>query len=299
MGKKKSISRRKFIIDSAAAAVGSAMILGSSGPIFSRPAEKSRVVLIRNNQVLDASGNPKPDMVSEMLDQAVSTLVETKDPLQAWKSIIKPTDVVGIKSNVWSSIPTTSEVEQVIKKRVMDAGVQETDISIDDRGVKTNPVFLRATALINARPMRSHHWSGVGSLIKNYITFEKNLPKFHPDSCADLALIWKTNPMVIDKTRLNILVMLTPQFHSAGPHGFSPRYVWHYNGFIVGFDPVAVDATGLGVIEAKRKEHFREDRPLSPPAKHIQLADTRHGLGNADPANIQLITLGDSDNRLI
>ena len=46
--------------------------------------------------------------------------------------------------------------------------------------------------------------------------------------------------------RLNILVMLTPQFHGVGPHSFSSRFTWPYGGLLVGTDPVAVDATGAG-----------------------------------------------------
>ncbi len=40
-------------------------------------------------------------------------------------------------------------------------------MAVDDRGVLQNPVFNRSTALINVRPMRAHHWSGLGTLIKN------------------------------------------------------------------------------------------------------------------------------------
>jgi hypothetical protein len=103
--------------------------------------------------------------------------------------------------------------------------------------------------------------------------------------------LWEL-PLVKGKTRLNVLVMLTPQFHSTGPHSFSPKYVWKYYGFLVGFDPVAIDAIGLRIIQAKRKEFFGEDRPLNPPAKHILLADTRHHLGTADPNKIKLIKIG-------
>jgi hypothetical protein len=101
------------------------------------------------------------------------------------------------------------------------------------------------------------------------------------------------------KTRLNILVMLTPLFHSVGPHGYSSEYVWNYGGIIVGTDPVACDAVGLKIIQAKRKNYFKEDRPLNPPAKHIELADTRHNLGTADLKKIELIKLGWKEDVLI
>jgi hypothetical protein len=146
--------------------------------------------------------------------------------------------------------------------------------------------------------MRTHAWSGVGSLIKNYIMFVNNPADYHGDSCADLAKIWKLDH-VKDKTRLNILVMLTPLFHGVGPHHFNKQFTWAYNGLIVGFDPVAVDSIGLRIIQAKRTEHFGEETPLNPPAKHILMADTRHHLGTANPEKIDLIRLGDSDDILI
>jgi hypothetical protein len=83
--------------------------------------------------------------------------------------------------------------------------------SVDDRGVKRNPIFQQATALINTRPMRTH----------------------------------------------------------------------------------------LRIIEAKRREYFKEDRPLNPPAKHIAIADTRYHLGTSDPSKIELIKLGWDENNFV
>ncbi|MGB7295818.1 MAG: hypothetical protein WBC70_09550, partial [Candidatus Aminicenantales bacterium] len=254
-------------------------------------AEKTKVVLVRNKDVLDEKDRPKYEVVQEMLDQAVNELTGKPDIVAAWKTFIKPDDIVGIKSNVWRFIPTTPQVENALKKRVMDAGVAESNIAVSDRGVLRDPVFQKSTALINARPMRAHHWSGVGSLIKNYIMFVPDPDNYHDDSCSRLAVIWD-NPLVKGKTRLNVLVMLTPQFHGVGPHNFNPKYVWPYFGFIVSFDPVAADSIGLRIIQEKRQEFFGEDRPLSPPAKHIFTADTVYGLGTADPNRIDLVKIG-------
>jgi hypothetical protein len=296
--KKKGITRRKFIQSTALATLGSSLLFGGPGKLWAESRKKSRVILVRNKDVMDSNGNPRKDIVLKMLDEALTALTGKKHPLDAWMTLVTPDDIVGIKTNVWQYIPTTKQVEQALKKRIMDAGVPESQIGIDDRGVLDNPVFQRATALFNARPMRTHHWSGVGSLIKNYIMFVPDPSNYHGDSCADLAVIWN-KPAVKGKTRLNVLVMLTPQFHGVGPHSFSPKYVWKYYGFLVGFDPVAVDSIGLRIIEAKRRDFFGEARPLSPPAKHILLADTRHHLGTADPGNIELIKLGYNEDILI
>jgi len=223
--------------------------------------------------------------------QMNETLTGKTDPQSAWKAIIKPEDIVGIKNNRWGYLQTTPQVQNALMKRILEAGVKESNVSIDDLGVLQNPIFLKSTALINARPMRSHHWAGVGSLIKNYIMFIPEPITIHPDSCADLASIWDL-PIVKGKTRLNVLVMFTPQFHSFGPHSFNPKYVWKYYGILMGFDPVAVDATGLRIIEAIRREHFGDDRPLNPPAKHIAIADTKYHLGTADPGKIDLVKIG-------
>jgi len=291
MKPKESISRRQFIKSASAAAIGTTLLLSGQETTAPVKSGKSRVVLVRDLDVLDENGNPKYAVVQEMLDAGIKALTDRPDPQSAWKTIIKPDDIVGIKNNRWSYLRTTAEVENSLKKRIMEVGVKEADISVDDLGVLRNPVFLKATALINARPMRSHHWSGVGSLIKNYIMFIPEPITIHPDSCADLASIWDL-PVVKGKTRLNVLVMFTPQFHSFGPHSFNPKYVWKYHGLMLGFDPVAVDATGLRIIEAIRRDYFAEDRPLNPPAKHIAIADSKYHLGTADPLKIELIKIG-------
>lgn len=286
---KKTFTRRDFL--KAAAAVPVAGVLAGPAGAAIQPSVKSRVVLVRNERALLGLKRPDPDIVSDMLDQAVTALLETRDAAGAWREILAPGDVVGIKTNVMNYLPTGVEVEEVIKRKVLDVGVPEADIGIDDRGVRNHPVFKRATALINVRPARTHHWSGIGGCIKNYITFTPDKPRWHPDACADLAQIWKDFDL-IEKTRLNILLMLNPQFHSVGPHSYSDKYVWDYRGILVSRDPVAADAVGLSIIQAKRKLHFGRDVPLATSAKHIRLAETRHGLGVADPARIELLRLG-------
>ena len=107
---------------------------------------------------------------------------------------------------------------------------------------------MKGTALVNVRPLRTHHWAGVGTCLKNYIQFVPDRPAYHPDGCAALGQIW-TLPIVKGKTRLNVLSALTPQFYGRGANFFDRRYVWPYKALIVGTDPVAVDAVGAGVGE--------------------------------------------------
>ncbi len=293
----KPITRRDFLKVASAAPLAGALAPALKGAPAAAES-KVRVVLVRDPGPLGSGGAPPADVVLKMLDDGVKALLGETDIAKAWKTLIKPGDTVGIKTNAWRYIPTTAEVEQALKKRVMEAGVPEDRIGIDDRGVLRNPIFQNATALINARPMRSHHWSGVGSLIKNYIMFVPQPSAYHGDTCADLATLWEL-PAVKGKTRLNVLVMFTPLFHGVGPHHYAKEYTWDYKGLILSLDPVAADATGLRVIQAKRKEFFGDDRPLQMNPHHIQLADTRHHLGTSDPARIDLVKLGWSEGILV
>ena len=290
------ITRRDFLRGAAGTALAAA--LGSGIPSEARGEQKSRVVLIRNAEVLGRDDKVQGNILQAMLDEAVKNLLGTKEPREAWQKLFKSSDVVGIKSNEWERLPTPEELEAAIKRRLLDVGVAEKNISIDDRGVLNNPIFQKATALVNARPLRTHHWSGVGTCLKNYIQFVPDPSSYHDDGCSPLGKIW-TYPIVKGKTRLNILSALTPQFYGRGAHYFDKRYVWPYKGLIVGTDPVAVDAVGAHLLQKKRIAFFGEDRTLDVPPVHIIAADKKYNLGVSDLSRIQLTKLGWMEDVLI
>jgi hypothetical protein len=259
---------------------------------------KSRVVLIRHPDAVDENSRFNREIIQQMLDEAVMNLIGKDDPVKAFQKLIKPEEIVGVKSNVWSYLPTPPELEQAIERRVIDCGVKKENISIDDHGVRRNPIFQKATSLINVRPLRTHYLAGVSGCMKNYIMFAKSQPAYHPNSCSNLGALFKL-PHVKGKTRLNILCALTPQYHGRGPHHFSRRYVWRYRGLIVGQDPVAVDATGLRLLIAKRTEQFGKARAVPPVSRHVEMADIKHGIGTSDWNKIELIKLGWKEEILI
>lgn len=290
--KKSTLTRRDFIKGAGCAAVGMAVGLPVlAQEVAKEPVVKSRVVLIRDRGAVNDAGKISSESVERMLDDAMVALFGKEKPVECWRQIVSEKDIVGVKTNVWKYLPTPPEVEQAIRKRLLEVGVAADNISIDDRGVLGDPVFKKATALINTRPMRTHAFSGVGGLIKNPIMFDPEPWTYHDNACASLAEIWDL-PLVKNKVRLNVLVMLTPQFHNLGVHHFDPAYVWSYKGLIVSTDPVAADSVGLRIIQRKRQLVFGEDRPLQPTAHHIALADKEYHLGNSEADNIELIRLG-------
>jgi len=293
----KAVSRRHFIGVGTGLAVARMLGLAPSEGFAEEPA-RSRVILIRRDDVLGGDGQPVAEVLHDMLNEAMTSLFDVSDAGDAWSRLFSADDVVGIKTNVWGRLPTPKGLEEAMRTEIRGVGVGEGDVSVDDRTVLRNPVFNRANAMINVRPLRTHDWSGLGTCIKNVIMFSPRPPEYHADACASLGALWQL-PQVKGKVRLNVLVMLTPQFHSVGPHSFSKEYIWKYNGLIVGVDPVAVDATGARILQAKRNLHFGEDSPIAPRPHHIVYADTRYGLGNSDPAKIELIKLGSTEDLLI
>jgi len=162
-GGKKVITRRDFIRVGSCLTMGSLMGLPLIGGVSAKKSEKSRVVLIRDKNVLDSRGQLSESVLQNMLDKAVTALMDTPDPVSAWKQLVTPSDIVGIKTNVWHYLRTPESLEVAIWNRILDAGVKKENISTTDRGVREDSVFKRSTALINVRPMRTHHWSGLGT----------------------------------------------------------------------------------------------------------------------------------------
>jgi hypothetical protein len=289
-----TLDRRDFLSVSGGAAA--ATLLGATAQ--GAAGAKARVVLVRRREVLGPDGKVNGPVLHAMLNEAVAALLSEKDAATAWRRLVRPSDVVGVKSNAWGPLPTPPELERAIRDEVVGAGVLSENVAVDDRGVRSNPVFQRMTALVNVRPMRTHAWSGLGTCLKNVIMFVDNPPDYHGDSCATLGAIWQ-RPPVAGKARLNVLVMLTPQFHSVGPHSFARDLVWPYYGLVVGVSPAPVDATGARIIQAKRRQHFGADRPVSPSPHHIEIAGSRYGLGPTDPAQIDLVRLGLAEDALV
>ncbi|MCX7598767.1 MAG: DUF362 domain-containing protein [Armatimonadetes bacterium] len=309
MSKKEQITRRDFLRGTASAALAAAVGLplascraGAAPKEWSAPTARgvgeevrSKVVLVRDQAAVGEDGTINEEVVGRMLDEAVCALTEKGTPAEAWAELIKAEDLVGIKTNVWANLPTPPELERVLRHRATAAGVANDRIRVTDREARR--LLADCTALINVRPARSHHWSGMGGCIKNYIMFSDRPYQYHDNACESLALAWEL-PVCKGKTRLNILAVLTPQFYGRGPHAFDPRYVWPYKGLIVGFDPVACDALGAELLRAKRIAVFGEEQPLTP-TTHIAAADEKYGLGVADLNRIDIIRLGWTEDSLI
>jgi hypothetical protein len=120
----KALTRRDFIKGSTFAVMGAALSLPA------QQVKKSKVVLIRHKDALDENSRINGEVVQKMLDEAVMTLFGQDDPVDAFKKIIQPNEVVGIKTNVWSYLPTPPEVENAIKLIIFDVVLYDVELVI-------------------------------------------------------------------------------------------------------------------------------------------------------------------------
>ena len=289
-------TRRDFLRSTAftaAATVVGTHVIAEGNP---RSEKRSTVVLVRHPDSLNENHRPNAQVIQHMLDEGVKTLLGIDDTVEAWRQLIRPNDLVGIKSNVWTYLPTPKEVEGALWRRLIDSGVPENRIRMDDRGARRR--LADCTRLINVRPLRTHHWAGIGGCLKNYIMFVSLPFRYHPNACANLGRIW-TLPIVKNKTSLNVLVVLRPLFHGRGSHHYNPKYVWDYKGLLISSDPVAVDAIGVRLLSAKRRDYFGEDTSFPKLTHHVAYAEAKHNVGVSDPRRIDLIKIGWTNGILI
>jgi uncharacterized Fe-S center protein len=242
----------------------------------------------------------------------------------AWATFFRPEDIVGVKINVMMT-PTSPELSRCVAGGIMKAGVPENNIILWDRkdaGLGLEGATVRnerfgfdskslstivtdkATALVNVPGMKVHWLAGVAVALKNWIGAITKINvadigvayKIHGDSCAECASI-NAIPAIRDKCRLIVVDAMQPLFHG-GPQ-VNPQYLWPYRGIIVGVDPVAVDTVCTKILEAKRRSFKGEDWPISPPPKHVFLAESKYKLGHASMENIELIKLGWEEGALV
>ncbi len=123
------LKRREFL--ESLVGVGSALALGAANA----GGEKSRVVAVRGKAVFKDRDTLEPKAVQELVDRAVAACLGEKDPQRAWKSLVKPNDIVGIKVNCLAGarLSTRIEVVRAVAKGVQSAGVPPRSIFVWDR----------------------------------------------------------------------------------------------------------------------------------------------------------------------
>jgi len=279
--KKPVLTRRDFIRGTIGAAVGTS-IFGFKWPkAEAKAARSSLVTIVRDKNAMDASKNVNSSIIKKMLEQTLIKVTGQKNPKDAWLSLVKPTDMIGLVPTDHLN-PTHEEVVEVVKSSLVNAGIPRKRIKLAQGGPDEPK---ECTALIALPALKAHWLTGIGTVLKDYILFSGSPSSYHKSNSSKLGEIWNL-PFVKGKTRLVLVDALYP-LCDKGPQP-DPRYQWAYNGLIAGADPVAVETVSLKIITEKRKAIKGEPWPLSPPPICIEAADKVYGLGTSRMKEIKI-----------
>jgi len=291
--KKHILTRRDFIRGTIGATLGYS-VLGLKWPAAAEeqdansksPARSSVVTIVRDEHVMDASMNVDTAILKTMFEQTLTRTAGKNRPKDAWLSLVKPDDVVGLVTTPALN-PTNKDLIEIVKMSLEEAGIPQDHIVMAQS--RSTDKVKACSALISMPALKAHWLTGIGTVIKNYITFSGNPRAYHGAGSAKLGEIWNL-PDVKGKTKLVLVDALYP-LCDKGPQ-VDPKYKWPYNGLIAGFDPVAVETVCLKIITAKRHAIKGEPWPLSPPPICVEAADKVYGLGTSRMEEIKIVHYG-------
>jgi hypothetical protein len=279
--KKPVLTRRDFIRGTIGLTLG-ASILGFKWPkAEAEAAGLSLVTIVRDQNALDSSKNVDSTILEKMLEQTLIKVTGQKNSKDAWLSLVKPNDVIGLVSTDHLN-PTHDEVVDVVKSSLVDAGIPNDRIRLAQGG-PSNP--KKCDALIALPALKAHWLTGIGTVLKLYILYSGSPSSYHKGNSSKLGEIWNF-PFVKGKTKLVLVDSLYP-LCDKGPQP-DPRYQWAYKGLIAGTDPVAIETVCLKIITEKRKAIRGEPWPLSPPPICVETADKVYGLGTSRMEQIKI-----------
>jgi hypothetical protein len=290
--KNKRLTRRDFLRGTIGATLGASIMGPKFVTAISGTEGSSLVTIVRDKNAMDTENTVDPAVLKAMLNETLIKCTGQKTPEDAWNSLLKPDDTIGLVPTPHLN-PTHSEVVDAVKNSLIDAGFSEGKIR-DAQGGPDKP--KPCTALIGLPGLKAHWLTGIGTVLKLYILYSGRPRNYHDENSAKLGEIWNL-PMVKGKTKLTLVDALHP-LCDKGPQ-VDPRYKWAYNGLIAGTDPVAVETVCLRIIMEKRKTMRGEPWPLSPPPLCVEAADKVYGLGTSNWDNINVETSGWEEELLL
>lgn len=292
MSERRRVTRRDFVRGTAGVAAGVSLFGVGWADQAAREPRSATVVLVRDQRVLFGDHQVDVAVLNEMLGQTVTRVTGRPTPREAWRSLIKPDDTVGLVATPHLN-PTHEEIIAGVRGALVEAGIPADRIRLAQGGPQKAEA---CTALISLPALKAHWLTGIGTVLKNYITYSGHPSRYHDENNDRLGEIWLL-PHVKGKTRLVLVDALRP-LCDKGPQA-DPRYLWDYRGLIAGTDPVAVEAIGLKIITAKREVLRGEPWPLSPPPLCVAMADKRYGLGTSRLGEITIERAGWAEGALV
>jgi uncharacterized protein (DUF362 family) len=304
--------------------------------LLGRPAPqslvKSKVIVGRDPKLRQSGPGIDSSRLLAMLDRTMQALFDRDTPQEAWRQIVRPGEVVGLKVNCLAGRGLSTHVALVdaICERLQQIGVKEIVIwdrlnydlesaqfKIRERGsgircfgndtlgyedqlaaygnvgsLLSRTLTRVCDAVINLPVLKDHGITGVTMALKNVFGAIHNPNKYHMNVGDPYIADVNMLPQIRQKIRLHLCDALTAQYEG-GP-SFMPQWTWPQNALLASRDPVALDQIGWQIIERKRAE--KGMKPLQEmkrePTYIATAADNDHRLGTNDPRQIRVVEVG-------
>ncbi len=318
--------------------LGSTLAAGKLGggravalPSASAEAGRSRVVIARDAKIRSTGMGFDSARLAQLLDRALQASFDCDSPIEAWRKVARPGEVVGLKVNCLGGRgnATHPELVEAITERLRQAGITEMVIwdrqnsdlerarfKIVERGSgvrcfgndvlgfeddlatfgEAGSLLCRTLtqvcdAVINLPVLKDHGIAGVTLALKSMFGAIHNPNKYHSNAGDPYVADVYAFTPIRQKVRLHICDGLNAQY-DGGP-SYMPQWMWPFNGLLVSRDPVALDYVGWKIIEKKRLEMGA--KPLRElkrdPAYIATAADAEHRLGTCDPKRIERVEI--------
>jgi uncharacterized protein (DUF362 family) len=255
---------------------------------------RSRLVIARDPMLRGGSAGINSGRLQNLLDRAMQSFFDRDTPVEAWRQLVKPGEVVGLKVNCLAGRGASSSVllVEAICERLQQAGIPAQNIIVWDRlnsdlesaGFRIASAGRRARCLGNddagyEDDLAIH--GSVGSCLAKTLTRSCdaviNLPVLKDHGIAGVTMALKNlfgaihnpnkyhsdggDPYIADvnmlapvRQKVRLTICDATTAQYEGGPSFMPQWTWPYNGLLAARDPVALDYTGWKIIERKRAE---------------------------------------------
>jgi uncharacterized protein (DUF362 family) len=290
---------------------------------------KSKVVIARDAALRGSGASVDSTRLLKLLDRAMQSFYGSDTPLDAWKKLVKPGEVVGLKVNCLAGRGASTHpiLVEVIAERLREAGIKDivvwdrlnsdlesggyrSDgkqagiryIGNDDAGYEEDLAIYGSAgslisrtltrtcdAVISLPVLKDHGITGVTLALKNFFGAIHNPNKYHSNAGDPYIADVNMLEPIRRKLRLTIADAITAQYEG-GP-SYMPQWSWPFNGLLVAQDPVAMDFTGWRIIEEERSRRGMNSlEAAGRKPKYIETAaDAQHRLGTNEPERIEKV----------
>jgi uncharacterized protein (DUF362 family) len=253
---------------------------------------KSKIVMARDTLLRGSGTTVDSSRMLSLLDRAMQAFFDRDNPIEAWRELVRPGELIGLKVNTLGGRGISSNLQliEAICERLQEAGIKATDITVWDRSTEEleragfhislggNGVRCFGTDRVDYEEDLATYGS-VGSRLSKILTRRSdvliNIPVLKDHDGAGVTIALKNmygvihnpnkyhpngcDPYIADlnmlpeiRTRLRLHLCDATTAMYEGGPGYKPEHSWKCDSLLASQDPVALDYTGWQIIERKR-----------------------------------------------